>query len=421
MRFVAAPARRARPPADRHHGRRVRADAARAVERGRDEPRRAGGRRPRRGRGVRAPLRPRQAAARSATCSTSTTSLHGDLGQSSLTHDAVTHDLGTVHPGDGRARALLDALRRVRRRRVRRHRGAAPQPADRPRAPRRLARRASRCRRSGSRSSRSTSASTGSTGSRAPAGSTRASTRRRSITGLYTIDALLARRLRPLRAGAPPPHAAGARARRVQRQPADAVHALGGARGDRATTTSAPARAKGMPERDRRPRYILRAALPSVVTVLGLVFANVLTGAVLVEKIFSWPGIGQYAYQAAVNLDVPGDRGRQPVRRGRLRHGQLHRRRPLRRHRPEDPAHVTRRRRRRRGAAPALRDLARPGASRSRSSGVVIAVALDRDRDLRAADRAARPARAERSRRAQARRGRTCSAPTSSAATSSAA
>jgi peptide/nickel transport system permease protein len=69
------------------------------------------------------------------------------------------------------------------------------------------------------------------------------------------------------------------------------------------------ARAKGLPERLVVTRYILRAALPSVVTVLGLVFANVLTGAVLVEKIFSWPGIGQYAYQAAVNLDVPAIAG----------------------------------------------------------------------------------------------------------------
>jgi peptide/nickel transport system permease protein len=69
------------------------------------------------------------------------------------------------------------------------------------------------------------------------------------------------------------------------------------------------ARAKGMPERIVVIRYILRAALPSVVTVLGLVFANVLTGAVLVEKIFSWPGIGQYAFQAAVNLDVPAIAG----------------------------------------------------------------------------------------------------------------
>ncbi len=69
------------------------------------------------------------------------------------------------------------------------------------------------------------------------------------------------------------------------------------------------ARAKGMPERIVVVRYILRAALPSVITVLGLVFANVLTGAVLIEQIFSWPGIGQYAYQAAVNLDVPAIAG----------------------------------------------------------------------------------------------------------------
>jgi peptide/nickel transport system permease protein len=69
------------------------------------------------------------------------------------------------------------------------------------------------------------------------------------------------------------------------------------------------ARAKGLPEHVVVTRYILRAALPAVITVLGLVFANVLTGAVLIEKIFSWPGIGQYAYQAAVNLDVPAIAG----------------------------------------------------------------------------------------------------------------
>jgi peptide/nickel transport system permease protein len=68
-------------------------------------------------------------------------------------------------------------------------------------------------------------------------------------------------------------------------------------------------RAKGLPERTVVARYILRAALPSVITVLGLIFANVLTGAVLVENIFAWPGIGQYAYQAAINLDVPAIAG----------------------------------------------------------------------------------------------------------------
>ncbi len=69
------------------------------------------------------------------------------------------------------------------------------------------------------------------------------------------------------------------------------------------------ARAKGLPERVVVTRHVLRAALPSVVTVIGLVFANVLTGAVLVENIFSWPGIGQYAYQASIELDLPAIMG----------------------------------------------------------------------------------------------------------------
>jgi peptide/nickel transport system permease protein len=35
----------------------------------------------------------------------------------------------------------------------------------------------------------------------------------------------------------------------------------------------------------------------------------VLTGTVLVEQIFSWPGIGQYAYNSAINLDLPSIMG----------------------------------------------------------------------------------------------------------------
>jgi peptide/nickel transport system permease protein len=69
------------------------------------------------------------------------------------------------------------------------------------------------------------------------------------------------------------------------------------------------ARAKGMPERIVIPRHILRAALPGIVTVIGLAFANVMTGAVLVENIFSWPGIGQYAYHSATTLDLPAIMG----------------------------------------------------------------------------------------------------------------
>ena len=57
------------------------------------------------------------------------------------------------------------------------------------------------------------------------------------------------------------------------------------------------------------PRTVLRAALPSVITVIGLAFANVMTGAVLVENIFAWPGIGQYAYRSATTLDLPAIMG----------------------------------------------------------------------------------------------------------------
>ncbi len=69
------------------------------------------------------------------------------------------------------------------------------------------------------------------------------------------------------------------------------------------------ARAKGLPERVVIVRHALRAALPAVITVLGLVFANVLTGAVLIENIFAWPGIGQYAYRSAIELDLPAIMG----------------------------------------------------------------------------------------------------------------
>jgi peptide/nickel transport system permease protein len=69
------------------------------------------------------------------------------------------------------------------------------------------------------------------------------------------------------------------------------------------------ARAKGLSDWTVVRRYILRGALPSIVTVLGLVFASVLAGAVLVESIFSWPGIGMYAYKSAVSLDLPAIMG----------------------------------------------------------------------------------------------------------------
>jgi peptide/nickel transport system permease protein len=68
-------------------------------------------------------------------------------------------------------------------------------------------------------------------------------------------------------------------------------------------------RAKGMPERTVIFRHVLRAAMTSMITVIGLAFANVMTGSVLVEDIFSWPGIGQYAYRSAISLDLPAIMG----------------------------------------------------------------------------------------------------------------
>lgn len=37
----------------------------------------------------------------------------------------------------------------------------------------------------------------------------------------------------------------------------------------------------------------------------GLMLATLLTGSVLVETIFSWPGLGQYVFQSAGSLDIP--------------------------------------------------------------------------------------------------------------------
>jgi peptide/nickel transport system permease protein len=69
------------------------------------------------------------------------------------------------------------------------------------------------------------------------------------------------------------------------------------------------ARAKGMPERTVILRHVFRAALPPIITVGGLAFANVMTGTVLVESIFAWPGIGQYAFHSATTLDLPAIMG----------------------------------------------------------------------------------------------------------------
>lgn len=63
------------------------------------------------------------------------------------------------------------------------------------------------------------------------------------------------------------------------------------------------ARAKGLPERQVVYRHALRNALIPVLTVLGLQFGSLLSGAIVTETIFSWPGIGRLTLSAISNRD----------------------------------------------------------------------------------------------------------------------
>ncbi|HET6283630.1 MAG TPA: ABC transporter permease [Polyangia bacterium] len=65
------------------------------------------------------------------------------------------------------------------------------------------------------------------------------------------------------------------------------------------------AKAKGLKPIAVVMRHALPNALIPVVTVGGLAYANLLTGAVMTESIFSWPGLGRYTFRSAVAVDFP--------------------------------------------------------------------------------------------------------------------
>lgn len=69
------------------------------------------------------------------------------------------------------------------------------------------------------------------------------------------------------------------------------------------------ARAKGLRERGVIYGHAFRNALLPVVTLGGVAYAQLLSGAVMTETVFSWPGLGRYAYQAAISLDFPAITG----------------------------------------------------------------------------------------------------------------
>ncbi len=65
------------------------------------------------------------------------------------------------------------------------------------------------------------------------------------------------------------------------------------------------AKAKGLPARIVNYRHALRNAIIPPITVLGIWFGWLLAGAVLLETIFAWPGMGRYAASSIVEVDLP--------------------------------------------------------------------------------------------------------------------
>ncbi|MCZ0738281.1 ABC transporter permease [Phreatobacter sp. AB_2022a] len=69
------------------------------------------------------------------------------------------------------------------------------------------------------------------------------------------------------------------------------------------------ARAKGLKRYTVITGHVLPNALIPVVTLGGLAYANLLTGAVMTETVFSWPGLGRYTFRSAATLDFPAIMG----------------------------------------------------------------------------------------------------------------
>lgn len=65
------------------------------------------------------------------------------------------------------------------------------------------------------------------------------------------------------------------------------------------------AQAKGLSQRQVVYKHALKNALSPVITLAGLQFSAVVSGAVLVEAVFSWPGLGTLAFQSIIARDTP--------------------------------------------------------------------------------------------------------------------
>jgi peptide/nickel transport system permease protein len=65
------------------------------------------------------------------------------------------------------------------------------------------------------------------------------------------------------------------------------------------------ARAKGLPAEQVHYKHALRNALLPFVTMFGLILPGLIGGSVIIESIFSWPGMGRMAYEAVLARDYP--------------------------------------------------------------------------------------------------------------------
>jgi peptide/nickel transport system permease protein len=65
------------------------------------------------------------------------------------------------------------------------------------------------------------------------------------------------------------------------------------------------AKAKGLSSRDIERRYILRPTLPTIITSFALMLISMWTGAIILETVFNWPGLGRLFYSAINIYDTP--------------------------------------------------------------------------------------------------------------------
>jgi peptide/nickel transport system permease protein len=125
-----------------------------------------------------------------------------------------------------------------------------------------------------------------------------------SITGFFLIDALLQLNMNAFLSGLqhiilPAATLAFANFGLVSRAVRSSILNV------RWSTFVKTARAKGLKEDEVKRKHILRNALIDATSLSAVMFGWLLTGTIVVEELFAWPGLGQFAYNAIESVDYP--------------------------------------------------------------------------------------------------------------------